>query len=722
MSINVEDLIDKLVSHALSLGVFDVVNRHEPKAAPGHGLLAAIWSDSIKSVPTSGLAITSALVTFNLRIYTNMLGEPEDVLDENLVAATDIVMASLTADLDLGGDARDIDLLGEYGKGLFAQAGYLNQDNKLYRVMTIHIPIVVNDAWGQALTGGSAPTAPDEVSATNFPFRPHEIFFFGSSYYKIPIGVITRDYSIDAYTRSYLGVPMQYVQNHAVTGAKLIASDPSTGGFARVLQAITRSARSAPYPNAGHAYFLHWGHNDLGTYGSSAQVTSAFIGAYRAVIARIIAAAVFENSDSSVVYSGGSTVTPSSDPFFSGTSYRSFTTVGNTLTITLPSDFLGGDIDLGFIGRPGLTGGSMTFTGTASVLPATVSTSNVVPASASTNTAMVARVKGLTSADAGKTIIGTVSALDAGGEVDFDYWSIEATDPPSVYLATQTRLTSAGYAGFSIPYGDSEVLALNALIRALATEFDTVTTADFDAAINKTAAWFASDGVHLNEDGAQRAAKANFDAVNYLAPRLNYRSVSGEGATNLPLRRGHAVGNYYTVEGFSGFAASDVQFTVAGAMFGHRFTVTETERWDQLRVLVTALPVGGTQTLRFAAYTDFYKNYPQWKEVEFGTIVVPTTGSLPLEQTLTISTVLDPGDYWLYVKADNVPGTGLKLQSTDKPVVGMPLVTTAGFTSLPATGWGRFIGGGGPTGTYPGQFPTGAALQGNIPLISLRRA
>lgn len=572
-----------------------------------------------------------------------------------------------------------------------------------------------------------ADVSPTAASAgTNtlaYPFRPRRIQFFGSSYYKIPIGVAAREYSIDGYTRSYLGVPFQYVTNHAVSGSKLIAGDPSQGGFARVLQALPRSARVAPYPGVGGTYFCHWGHNDLGNYGPSAQITAAFIGAYRAVIARMIASAVYENSHSSVTFSGGAVVSPSTEPFFSGTSYQSFTSVGNSVTVTLGVDFTGGNIDLGFIGRPGLTGGTVTWSGTASKLPAVpLVTSNVVPASAATNTAMVARIVGLTAADAGKTIVGTVSALDAGGEVDFDYWSIEATDQPMVILATQTRLLAAGYAAYPQTFGDTDIIALNAAIRALAAEFTTVGISDFDAAVNKTTAWYASDSTHLTEEGTQRCARANWDAVAVLAPVVAYRSVDTEGVEAAPLRRGRAVGNYYTLEGFSGFAVTDVQFTQPGEIFAHRYVVTDTERYDQLRINVTALPTGGAQTLRFAAYTDAGVGYPQFREVEFGTIVVPTSGSLPLEQLLSINQVLDAGEYWLTVKPDNVPTTGCRIQSTDKPVPGMPLVTAVGFTTVPATGWGRYLGGGGPVGAYPGQFPTGAALQGNTPLISLRRA
>lgn len=149
--LNIEDVLDKLVSHAMAQAVFDSVNAHEPKSAPGHGLTAALWVEQLGPVPTSGLASTSALLTYMLRIYTNMLAEPQDAIDPNMIAATDIMIAAYSADLDLGGDARMVDLLGAYSPGLSARAGYIPQDGKLFRCMTITVPIVINDVWDQVI-------------------------------------------------------------------------------------------------------------------------------------------------------------------------------------------------------------------------------------------------------------------------------------------------------------------------------------------------------------------------------------------------------------------------------------------------------------------------------------------------------------------------------------------------------------------------------------------
>lgn len=144
-------VLDPIVSHAMALGLFERVNQHEPKNAPGNGLSCAVWTDRIFPVPgASGLICTTALVLFNIRVYTSMLAEPQDMIDPNLIDAVDTLMTAYSADFDLGGTVRNIDLLGQFGTTLNATAGYLTQDSKVYRVMTIALPVVVNDVWPQS--------------------------------------------------------------------------------------------------------------------------------------------------------------------------------------------------------------------------------------------------------------------------------------------------------------------------------------------------------------------------------------------------------------------------------------------------------------------------------------------------------------------------------------------------------------------------------------------
>ena len=150
MSFDYQALEDAAVSAALTLGLFDKVQGHEPKNAPGHGLTAAVWAQEIRPIQAGGLAATSGRVELATRVYTNMLREPQDAIDPAVLKAADALMAAYSGnfDLDIAG-VRCVDLLGMYGDPLSARAGYLNQDGKLYRVMTVTVPVIVNDLWVQ---------------------------------------------------------------------------------------------------------------------------------------------------------------------------------------------------------------------------------------------------------------------------------------------------------------------------------------------------------------------------------------------------------------------------------------------------------------------------------------------------------------------------------------------------------------------------------------------
>lgn len=151
MALNYAAIVDQLFSHAKRTGLFDHVQKHEPKSKPGRGLTYALWFDTLAPARgRSGLASTTARVSIMGRIYTNMLQKPEDQIDINVVNATDRMFEEYTGNFDLGGTASFIDVLGAtQGHPLSAESGYINIDNMVFRVSTIRIPVIVNDAWTQ---------------------------------------------------------------------------------------------------------------------------------------------------------------------------------------------------------------------------------------------------------------------------------------------------------------------------------------------------------------------------------------------------------------------------------------------------------------------------------------------------------------------------------------------------------------------------------------------
>lgn len=148
MSLGTKAILAAVISHAKASGKVERVLTHEPKSAPGNGITVAVWVQNLRPV-TSSLTSTTARLELSVRIYTNMLADPQDAIDTRLLDAVDALMAAYSGDFQLGGLVKDVDLLGADGDPLSADAGYLEQDGKLYRVMVITLPLIVSDLWGQ---------------------------------------------------------------------------------------------------------------------------------------------------------------------------------------------------------------------------------------------------------------------------------------------------------------------------------------------------------------------------------------------------------------------------------------------------------------------------------------------------------------------------------------------------------------------------------------------
>lgn len=149
MTLNITGILDAVVSHAMASGHFAQVNGHEPKNTPSLGLTAAVWMDSVRAVRSSGLSSTTALLVFNVRVYTSVQSEPADAIDPTMMAAVDDLCAAYNGDFTLGGLVRQVDVLGAHGQPLLVRAGYIQQSGAILRVMTITLPVIVNDLWEQ---------------------------------------------------------------------------------------------------------------------------------------------------------------------------------------------------------------------------------------------------------------------------------------------------------------------------------------------------------------------------------------------------------------------------------------------------------------------------------------------------------------------------------------------------------------------------------------------
>jgi hypothetical protein len=150
MSIDINTVLSTVKSHAQKTGYFTSVLLHEPKNAPADSTTAAIWADRFRPVRTSGLNSVSVLLVLRIRLYSNMLQEPQDAIDASLATVADSLMTAYAGDFELGGAVRNVDIFGTYGFDFGCVFGYLSQDSVLFRTAEITLPIVINDVWTEA--------------------------------------------------------------------------------------------------------------------------------------------------------------------------------------------------------------------------------------------------------------------------------------------------------------------------------------------------------------------------------------------------------------------------------------------------------------------------------------------------------------------------------------------------------------------------------------------
>lgn len=150
MALDINGILDVIVTHAQNSGYFETVLEHESKQSNTNGLTAAVWVERIDPIKSSGLNSASVRLELEMRLFASTYMEPYDDIDSRLVEAADALFTDYIGDFELGGEARHIDIFGAYGQGLGIRAGYLNMDGKEMRVFQIRLPIILNDCWTEA--------------------------------------------------------------------------------------------------------------------------------------------------------------------------------------------------------------------------------------------------------------------------------------------------------------------------------------------------------------------------------------------------------------------------------------------------------------------------------------------------------------------------------------------------------------------------------------------
>lgn len=150
MALDIDAILSAVESHALASGYFVAVNGHEPMSPPTTGITAAVWTEHIGPARGgSSLNKTSVRLALFVRLYSSMVQQPPDAIDPDMIKALNALLGAYSGGFTLDGLVRMVDLLGAYGDPLSARPGYLAEAGAEYRVMTITLPLILNDVWTQ---------------------------------------------------------------------------------------------------------------------------------------------------------------------------------------------------------------------------------------------------------------------------------------------------------------------------------------------------------------------------------------------------------------------------------------------------------------------------------------------------------------------------------------------------------------------------------------------
>ena len=570
---------------------------------------------------------------------------------------------------------------------------------------------------------------------------------FGHSFFQYSFGTFYQTGRADSLLRGSLDIEHSQWQNYAVNGARACIEGASTGGYERFLKRVRRPTRGGPYVSDGGALILSYGINDLGfvhlgsgVFGT--QVHTAYIHAMRAMISMWRASVIFENNfqvGTRTTYGAGfSAVAPVAYTTNDSVHWCTDTTpdADDNFTLTLPSDYNGEPVGILLVGAAGTTaGGTVTWSGTAGVT-GTTSVSDIMPSGSGSHCPVMKRVTNLTSANAGQTIVGTVTAMDSGGAVMLDCWWLESKEPPPVIVCDVTRLPAAGYTSNYASWAgtegsrDGDVNTMNANLRTLVAEFDSmVQVADCDAAINKDATMFFTDNLHPTELGAARIVDAIRDAIRRLTPTST--SATANMNPSAPRAGGslrpRISGQWYTMDHHLTAAVLSTTLLASGVLWAMPIWVTQgREFWQRLAMHSTTS--GTASTIRWGLYDDVgWTGYPRElvNEATSGGVFSVSTGTGVKTNPTTgsaggINWVLDPGLYWLAVMGVT-PGATQQLSVLHGPNLVMPNVLSTGIpsTTVASVPNGYRLSGVATT-ALPTVFPSGATATAAAPYVGIQ--
>ena len=142
----IKDTLKVIESKIAASGQVRQTQVGEPKSPPSTLPAAAIFMDSVRIYKMTVDGGTGEVHAVNIRIYADMLAEPQEWNEYGLAEVAENLINKLLTDADLNSKIMTIDAAGMAGQGLEMRWGYLDVSGKMHRIVDIGLPLLVNDS------------------------------------------------------------------------------------------------------------------------------------------------------------------------------------------------------------------------------------------------------------------------------------------------------------------------------------------------------------------------------------------------------------------------------------------------------------------------------------------------------------------------------------------------------------------------------------------------
>lgn len=333
------------------------------------------------------------------------------------------------------------------------------------------------------------------------------------------------------------------VEANRAKGGSFVTSGDKDQMQYQVKQLTPRNRTTSPYtPTDSDLIFLAPGITEPAFVGPSCWV--AIQEGVRSIIGYMKSGALFQAlpggaSHPSISYGGTWYDVASTTAGNTGNGYRATLTNGSTFTITVPSDFPGGDIYIGTCVQPFGSVSTVTLNVTGATTKSQVeSTTSYHSVNSKSNGGLI-RITELN--PGAHSILGTISGVSVFGFC-LDYWSIPSDPAPRFCLLRQSKLTAAGRSftfGSISSYNDAQADYLNNLLSETASQWTdgSVEFVDYNTNVEQREKYLNQfDHVHHNELGEAKLAENllnYFSASERSAKQSSNRSVGFPGIANI---------------------------------------------------------------------------------------------------------------------------------------------------------------------------------------------